>query len=269
MMIPEGFLGGVLVVWYLLTAGSLIFLIWDLWTNTPSMWVMKLAWILIVLYTGPIGLFVFLISCRQPLPDTHDQFIASHWKQSVGSLMHCVAGDATGIILAAAIASVLQVPSGIDLIMEYTTAFVFGLFIFQALFMKSIMGGDYFKAVKKTFFAETVSMNMVMVGMIPIMAILRSRLSEGRDPDNLLFWGIAGFAAIVGGIMAYPINSWMVGKGLKHGMMTASSGMMSMSHHDHVPKDISFSYKFLVVVFTALILLFAILITSRFVHFRF
>ncbi|MGH7800589.1 MAG: hypothetical protein ACREOW_08160 [Thermodesulfobacteriota bacterium] len=64
---------------------------------------MKLAWVLIVLYTGPIGLFIYLLSCRQPMPGTHDQFINSHWKQSVGSLMHCVAGDATGIILAAAV----------------------------------------------------------------------------------------------------------------------------------------------------------------------
>src|SRR3990172_7227978 len=48
-------INGMLLLWYLLTAGSLIFLIWDLCHNTPAMWVMKLAWILIVLYTGPIG----------------------------------------------------------------------------------------------------------------------------------------------------------------------------------------------------------------------
>jgi len=63
---------GMLLLWYVLTAGSLIFLIWDLLTNTPTTWVMKLAWILVVLYTGPVGLFIFLVSCRQPLPGTHD-----------------------------------------------------------------------------------------------------------------------------------------------------------------------------------------------------
>ena len=96
-------ISGMLLLWYILTAGSLIFLIWDLSHNTPTMGVMKLAWVLIVLYTGAIGLFIYLLSCRQPMPGTHDQFINSHWKQSVGSLMHCVAGDATGIILAAAV----------------------------------------------------------------------------------------------------------------------------------------------------------------------
>ncbi len=80
-------INGVLLLWYLLTAGSLVFLIWDLCHNTPAMWVMKLALVLIVLYTGPIGLFIYLLSCRQPMPETHDQFINSRWKQSVGSLM--------------------------------------------------------------------------------------------------------------------------------------------------------------------------------------
>jgi hypothetical protein len=129
-------LDGALLHWYLLTAGSLIFLAYDLFANTPTTWVMKLAWFLVVLYTGPIGLFIFLLSCRQPLPGTHDQFIAAHWKQSVGSLMHCVAGDATGIILAAALTFRARFPTGIDMLIEYASGFLVGLFVFQALFMK-------------------------------------------------------------------------------------------------------------------------------------
>jgi hypothetical protein len=96
---------------------------------------MKLAWILIVLYTGPLGLFIYILSCRQPLAGTHDMFIAPHWKQSVGSLMHCVAGDATGIILGAILTFHLQLPNGIDLIIEYAAAFVVGRLILQAVLM--------------------------------------------------------------------------------------------------------------------------------------
>ncbi len=234
MLVPDTFLGGILVLWFLLTAGSLLFLLYDLFTNTPSMWVMKLAWILIVLYAGPIGLFVYMLSCRQPIDGTHDEFIAPHWKQAVGSLIHCVAGDATGIILAAVVTYHLALPNGIDLIIEYATAYVFGLFIFQALFMKSSMGGSYLGAVKNTIYSETVSMNMVMVGMIPVMAILRSKLPGGDDPNGLVFWGIASLAAIAGGITAYPINSWLVRSGLKHGMLTASSSTPTGGHDMHM-----------------------------------
>ena len=148
MFFPDTVLGGALLLWFILTGLSLIVLIYDLQTNTPAQWVMKLAWILIVLYTGPIGLFIFFLSCRQPIAGTHDQFIAAHWKQSVGSMMHCVAGDATGIILAAIVTFHLGLPNGIDLIIEYITAFVMGLLIFQALFMKSSMGGSILLPIK-------------------------------------------------------------------------------------------------------------------------
>ena len=102
---------------------------------------MKLAWFLVVLYTGPIGLFIYLLSCRQPLPGTHDAFIAPHWKQAVGSLLHCVAGDATGIIVSAAIVYHFGLPNGVDLIIEYLAAFIVGLFLFQALFMLDMYNG--------------------------------------------------------------------------------------------------------------------------------
>jgi hypothetical protein len=211
---------GALIVWFILTAGSLVFLIYDLARRTPTMGVMKLAWVLIILYTGPIGLFIYLLSCRQPLPGTHSEFIRPHWKQAVGSMMHCVAGDATGIILSAAIVFHFGLPNGGDLIVEYLSAFVVGLLIFQAVFMMGMYGGNYFKAVRKTFFAETVSMNMVMVGMIPTMVILMNRHPGSDDPTNPLFWGIMSLATMAGMITTYPINSWMVRSGIKHGMMT-------------------------------------------------
>ena len=224
----EATLNGMLISWYALTAASLAFVIWDLFTNTPTLWVMKLAWILIILYTGPVGLVLYLLACRQPMPGTHDQFISAHWKQSVGSMMHCVAGDATGIILAASVVYHFGLPNGIDLIIEYTSAFVVGLLVFQALFMRSMFGGDYLLAVRRTFFAETVSMNMVMLGMIPVMVILMSRLPESDNPTKPIFWGIMSVATMAGMVTAYGINSWMVRRGLKHGMMTpAGAGASS------------------------------------------
>ena len=271
MLIPESITGGVLLLWFILTGASLIFLIYDLETNTPSMWVMKLAWILIVLYGGPLGLFLYLISCRQPMPGTHDQFIASHWKQSVGSLMHCVAGDATGLILGAIVTFHLGLPNGLDLIIEYLTAFVIGLLIFQALFMKSMVRGGYFMAVKKTFFAETVSMNFVMVGMIPVMAIMRMKIPGGDNPKGLMFWGISSLATIAGAIAAYPINSWLVGSGLKHGMMTAISSkpaMPGMSGHEHRETQVSILKKFSMFLLSAVCLVAAVWITSMFVELR-
>ncbi|MDN3505742.1 MAG: DUF4396 domain-containing protein [Simkaniaceae bacterium] len=217
---------GVLLLWFLLTFGSLLFVLWDQFTNTPSLRIMTLAWALVILYTGPLGLFFYFLTCRQPMPDTHDQFIDPHWKQTVGSLIHCVAGDATAIIIMAALLHYVDIPNGIEVIIEYVAAYLFGLFIFQALFMRS-MFSSYFEAVKKTIFAETVSMNMVMTGMFPIIVFIKYHYPAASDPFGPYFWGMMSLATIVGSFVAYPINSWMVKKGVKHGMM--SKGMQM--HH--------------------------------------
>jgi len=242
---------------------------------------MKLAWVLVILYTGPIGLLIYLLSCRQPMPGTHDAFIADHWKQAVGSLLHCVAGDATGVIISAAIVHQFGLPNGLDLVIEYLSAFVAGLLVFQALFMLAMYGGHYWLAVRKTFFAETVSMNMVMVGMLPVMVVLMHTLPGANDPRHALFWGVMSLATLAGMATAYPINSWLVAKGLKHGMLSAipaprgtekaamaaaPSPTMQQGHHG---ASLSRFQSLVVLLGTIAALAITVLVTAQFVPIRF
>ena len=125
---------------------------------------------------------LYLLTCRRPFPGGHDAFTRATWKQGVNSEMHCLAGDATGIVVAASIVPALGLANGWDVTIEYLAGFISGLFIFQAMMMIGMYGGDYLKAVRKTFFAETVSMNMVMAGMIPTMVILTSVWPESESP---------------------------------------------------------------------------------------
>lgn len=213
-------LAGAMLVWFLLTAGSVVFVIYDSIFNGVTSWVQRLAWILVTLYTGPIGLFLYLLTCRRPFPGGHSQFTKATWKQAVNSEIHCLAGDATGVIVAASILANIHLTNGLDTSIEYVVAFISGLFIFQALMMRGMYNGDYWKAVRHTFFAETVSMNMVMTGMIPVMLLLEVYWPESASPFSASFWFRMGLATIVGGIIAFPINYWMVAKHLKHGCMT-------------------------------------------------
>lgn len=257
-----------LVLWFILTAGSLAFVLYDLYTNTPTLGVMKLAWALVVLYTGPIGLFIYFLSCRQPLLGTHETYIAPLWKQGVGSLMHCLSGDATGILIAAIVVFHFGLPNGIDLIIEYITGFVCGLLIFQALFMMPMYNNNYFKAIKKTFFPEFVSMNMLMTGMFPVMIVLMHHIPHGDNPWTLPFWGIMSFAIIIGGITAYPINLWMVKRKIKHGMATPGVAMPGMSHQEHAP-PITLAQEIGIILITLTILLFVLWIVSFYAPIRF
>ncbi len=209
-----------LIIWFMLTALSVAFVAYDLLTNTPEMKVMKWGWVMVTLYTGVFGLIIYILSCREPAPGTHEKFIAPLWKQTVGSTIHCMAGDATGVIFTAYISALLNLQMGVDSILEYVAGFAFGLFIFQSLFMKDMLGGSYKEALRKTWYPEWMSMNFVMAGMIPVMIILMTNDMRNMEVASLRFWGIMSLASIVGGIMGIPINWWLVKNKLKHGMGT-------------------------------------------------
>ncbi|MEO8191401.1 MAG: DUF4396 domain-containing protein [Acidobacteriota bacterium] len=209
-----------LMGWFVLVGASVVFVAYDLIVRTPEMKVMKWGWVLVVLYTGPIGALVYWLSCREATPGTHEKFVAPLWKQSIGSTIHCLAGDATGVIAAAILTSRFRFPMGIDVVVEYIVGFGFGLLIFQALFMKGMLGIGYGEAVRRTVLSEWLSMNCVMAGMVPVMVVLMSRDMRAMDPGSVRFWAVMSAATLVGAVTAYPVNWWLVKNGLKHGMGT-------------------------------------------------
>jgi hypothetical protein len=213
-------LDGALLTWSGLTVLSVLYVAYDAFAHNPEMTVMKWGWIAVTAYTGPIGLFFYLIGCKEPLSRTHEQFVAAPWRQALGSTIHCMAGDASGIILAAAVTALVGLPMGLDLVVEYAFGFGFGLLIFQALFMRDMLGGSYWQAVRRTLLPEFLSMNMVMAGMAPVMALLMARDMAAMEPTSLRFWAVMSLATLVGGALAYPMNAWLVERGLKHGMGT-------------------------------------------------
>jgi hypothetical protein len=211
---------GILIAWFVLTALSTAVVAWDAATNNPELTVMKWGWGLVALYTGPVGAALYILACKESRPGAHQEFIRPRWKQALGSTIHCLAGDATGVIVAATITMALGLPMWLDTISEYVFGFGFGLLVFQALFMKDMLGGSYVQAVRRSFLPEWFSMNAVMAGMIPAMVILMSRDMTAMEPTSLRYWGVMSLATLVGFATAYPVNWWLVAVGLKHGMGT-------------------------------------------------
>jgi hypothetical protein len=222
-----------LVVWFTLAAASTLYVGIDQYRNNPEPVVMKWGFILVTLYMGPFGLLLYVLADKEPRQGEHEDFTKPLWKQGVGSTIHCVAGDATGIILAAVVTATLGLPMWLDLIVEYLAGFAFGLFIFQSLFMKSMMGGTYWQNVRKSFLPEFISMNFMMAGMAPVMSFLMmGRDMRAMEPTELLFWGVMSIGVIAGFTLAYPGNVWLVARGLKHGLMTQRPQTTGMSNRE-------------------------------------
>lgn len=206
--------------WFILTALSVLYVAVDATRRNPEMTVMKWGWVLVTLYTGPIGGALYVLSCQEPRRGSHERFVKPLWKQSLGSTIHCLAGDATGIIAAAVVTMALRLNMAVDLVVEYVFGFAFGLLVFQALFMRQMLGGSYAAALRRSFLPEWISMNAVMAGMVPVMVVLMTRHMSAMEPGSLRFWGVMSLATIIGAAIAYPFNAWLVAANLKHGMGT-------------------------------------------------
>lgn len=212
-------LDGVMLLWFILTAISVVFVAMDI-RKTPESKVLKWGFILLTLYTGPFGAFLYVLGCREPLAGLHERFVAVRWRQVLGSTMHCVAGDGVGILVGAVIGSVLSLTMLADIALEYVLGFGFGWTIFQALFMKDTAGGSYLRALHNTFIPELLSMNCLMAAMVPVAAIAKANVPGSESPLSAAFWFIMSMALLAGFIAAYPMNWWLVSNHLKHGMMT-------------------------------------------------
>ena len=128
-------LSGVMLLWFVLTDISVLFVAVDS-RKTPESPVLKWGFILLTAYTGPMGAFLYVLGCREPLPGLHEQFVATRWRQVLGSTMHCVAGDGLGILAGAILGGIIHLSKPAEITLEYLLGFGFGWTIFQALFMK-------------------------------------------------------------------------------------------------------------------------------------
>ena len=229
-------LEGVMLLWFLLTALSLLFVVVDIRT-TPESPVLKWGFILLTAYIGPLGAFLYVLGCREPLPGLHERYVATRWRQVLGSTMHCVAGDGVGILAGAVIASLVHLSKVSDITLEYFLGFGFGWTIFQALFMRAEAGGSYGRALSNTFLPELLSMNFLMAGMVPTMMLAMNHLPASHDPSGPAFWFVMSMALLVGFVTAYPMNWWLVSNHLKHGMMTVRASEQSAVDHKKMQKN--------------------------------
>src|SRR5439155_8854095 len=113
--------------------------------------------------------------------------------------------------------------------------FLFGLLIFQSLFMRNMMGGSYAENLRRSFMPELVSMNTMMAGMAPVMvALMMGRDMRAMWPGEPLFWFVMSLGVVAGFALAYPVNVWLVSRRMKHGLMTVRRGADAPpSHGDH------------------------------------
>jgi hypothetical protein len=77
-------------------------------------------------------------------------------------------------------------------------------------------------------------MNLLMAGMVPAVMALKAHIESASDPTRPEFWFVMSMGLLVGFVIAYPMNWWLVANRLKHGMMTVrrAKAVASAPSHD-------------------------------------
>lgn len=201
--------------------------------NRQHMMIMNVVYPITALYAGPLGLlFYYLVGKKavakkgMNMQGGHEQMHHQQkpfWQSvSIGAL-HCGSGCTIGDILAEIL--LLQVPVvlfGSRLIgtwtVDYVFAFIIGI-IFQYYAIKPMKNLSPGNALTAALKADTLSLTFWQIGMYGWMAItfflIFKHKLETRDP---LFWFMMQIAMLCGFITAFPMNWWLIKKGVKEAM---------------------------------------------------
>jgi hypothetical protein len=87
-------LDGVMLLWWILTIPSFLFVIIDVWRTTPESAVLKWAFAILTAFTGPLGAFFYVLGLANRLAAA-----TNNMSRSVGakcSGRRCTVSPATG-----------------------------------------------------------------------------------------------------------------------------------------------------------------------------
>ena len=129
--------------------------------------------------------------------------------------IHCLTGCAIGEVLGLVIASALGWHDLPSVLLAIALAFVFG----YALTIRQLLadGIPPRRAARLAVVSDTVSITvMELVDTAIILAIPGAMAAGVLDP---LFWGSLAVALGIAGLVAFPVNRWLIARGQGHAVV--------------------------------------------------
>ncbi|HSR73001.1 MAG TPA: DUF4396 domain-containing protein [Kiloniellales bacterium] len=197
-----------LAAWLPLVGLSLAALLRDLARNNPQIGgLMKWVWVLTVLYSGPLGLWVYYYSGRAQIARD------SLWRRGFRSVAHCYSGCGAGEIVGVLVtAGLLSLGTWWVAGVTFALAYVAGFGMTVGPLMQEGVGLR--QALWDAFYSETASITVMEVVAIGTDIWLAGDATMAQA----LFWSSLVFSLSVGLLAAYPVNVVLIRFGVKSGM---------------------------------------------------
>jgi len=129
--------------------------------------------------------------------------------------VHCLTGCAIGEVLGLVIASALGWDDLPSVTLAIVLAFVFG----YGLTMRPLVasGMPVKRAGRLAFASDTLSIaTMEIVDTLIILAIPGAMAAGILD---VRFWGSLAVALLIAGVVAFPVNRWLISRGQGHALV--------------------------------------------------
>jgi hypothetical protein len=129
--------------------------------------------------------------------------------------VHCLTGCAIGEVLGMVIGTALGFSDLGTIALAVALAFLFGYTLTSLPLLRSGMALG--AVVPIAFASDTISIAVMEIVDNLIMVAVPGAMEAG--PASLLFWGSLAFALLVAGLVALPVNRWLIARGKGHAVV--------------------------------------------------
>lgn len=211
-----------------------VIIVIDLLTGHPQkMWIMDVVWPITALWSGPFGLYAYYkigrLSTKEKVsqakkrgkkpPNKQKPF----WQSVAVGATHCGGGCTLGDVIAEWF--VFFVPLTLfgrhifgTWLLDFVLAFLLGI-AFQYFTIKPMRDLSVKDGLIQAVKADTLSLTAWQVGMYGWMAIATFLIfGYELEKSSPVFWFMMQLAMILGFFTSYPVNWWLLRKGIKETM---------------------------------------------------
>jgi hypothetical protein len=144
---------------------------------------------------------------------------------ALSATLHCLTGCALGEIAGMVIGTALGFSDWGTVGLAVVLAFLFGYTLTSFPLLRA---GLAFSAVVPIALAtDTVSIAVMEIVDNALIVLIPGALEAGVG--DLLFWGSLSVALVVAGVVAFPVNRWLIARGRGHAVLHQSG------HHGDFP----------------------------------
>ncbi len=137
---------------------------------------------------------------------------------ALSATLHCLTGCAIGEIAGMAIGTAAGFSNAATVVLSVALAFLFGYGLTSLPLLRS--GLALAAVVPIALASDTLSIATMEVVDNAIMVAVPGAMNAGIG--TLLFWGSLAFALAVAGVVALPVNRWLIARGRGHAVVHAT-----------------------------------------------